>query len=116
MANPHFMAEKPLSLADLQELLQQIEKRDQQLNFLSMKAREYLTAFVQTSPQRRQALARKLAELQLTRLKEEHIAKIVDFLPSTAQELKVVLQSYPLTLPKKDQESIVQTVVDTVKE
>ena len=54
--------------------------------------------------------------LNLTRLKEEHIAKIIDFLPKTLTELKVVLQAYPLTIPKKDQESTLAVVKDFVPE
>ena len=112
MVNPQFLEAKPLGLVDVKGALQKIEERDNELNFQSNKVKEYLDGFVTTSPGKKEQLLRKLAGLQLTRLKEEHIAKIVDFLPTTVPELKVVLQAYPLTLPKKDQESIVQAVAE----
>jgi len=59
-------------------------------------------------------LKKKLQDLKLTRLKEEHITKIIDFLPATANDLKIVLMAYPLSLPKKDQDGIVEVVKEFV--
>ncbi len=110
MPNPQFMEEKQLSLLDVKSILDKTEKRDTTLNYLSGKSKEYVEGFVTFSPAKKEELQRKLAELQLTRLKEEHIAKIIDFLPKTLAELKIVLLAYPLSMPKKDQESLVQAV------
>ncbi len=115
MAAPQFIEEKPLSLVDAKEILRNIEKRDKDLNYLSNKVREYLDAFVALTPQKKEELFSKLNELSLTRLKEEHMAKIIDFLPQSVDELRVVFQAYPLSLPKKDQESIVQVIKEAVK-
>ncbi|MFH1276251.1 MAG: hypothetical protein ABIH82_03995 [Candidatus Woesearchaeota archaeon] len=110
MANPHFVEEKSLCLADVKIALTSIEKRDTELNFLSNKCKEYLDAFVALDNKQKESLYKKLVELDLTRLKDEHIAKIIDFLPKDANDLKVVLQAYPLSLPKKDQDAIVGVV------
>ncbi len=110
MTNPQFIEEKPLSLIDAKQVLAGISKRDEELNYLSNKAKEYLSNFATLPVKKKEELQKQLIKLNLTRLKEEHIAKIIDFLPKTADELKVVLQAYPLSLPKKDQESIVKTV------
>jgi len=48
------------------------------------------------------------------KMKEEHIVKIIDFLPATADDVKVVLQGYHMSLPKKDIEAIVGAVKDFV--
>ena len=55
-------------------------------------------------------LREKLDGLGLTRLKHEHMMKIIDFLPKDIEELKTILQAYPLSLPKKDQEAIIGAV------
>lgn len=107
MPAPQFAAETPLTLAELKEMLQTAEKRDGELNFLSNKAKEYLNNFTPLPHKKKEELHAKLVGLNLTRLKEEHFCKIIDFQPKTLDELKVVLQSYPLSLSKKDQESIV---------
>jgi len=111
MAHPFFIEEKSLSLADVKEYLQKIEKRDPLLNRLSQKCKEYFESFEQLpSLEKKQALEKKLTALELTRLKPEHIMKICDFLPQTVNDLKIVLQAYPLSMPKKDQDAIVEAV------
>lgn len=115
MANPEFLEEHPLSLVDVKEYIKTIENRDKELNFSSNRVKEYLDSFVTLSPAKKKELYNKLVDLKLTRLKEEHFIKIIDFLPQTINDLKIVLQAYPLSLPKKDQESIVNTVKEFVK-
>ncbi|MBU0457647.1 MAG: hypothetical protein ABH824_00785 [Nanoarchaeota archaeon] len=115
MAAPQFIEEKPLSLVDVKTSLNAIEKRDGELNYLSNKAKEYLDNFTILSLEKKEELNKKLIDLKLTRIKEEHLCKIIDFMPKTADELKIILQSYPLSLPKKDQESILKTVKDFIE-
>lgn len=110
MANPQFHEEKHLSLLEVKNLLEMVQKRDKELNFRSTKAKEYLDVCPLAVNVEREQLRKKLLELNLTRLKEEHISKIIDFMPVTVNDLKVVLQAYPLTMQKKDQESIVAVI------
>ena len=110
MVNPQFIEQKSISLLEAKEAIESIEKRDKELNYLSNKTKEYLDQFVTLNKARKTELEKKLQDLNLTRLKDEHIAKICDFLPKTVDELKVVLQAYPLSMPKKDHEEIVKTV------
>lgn len=110
MPTPQLVSETPLALADVKASVGALQKRDQELNYLSNKAKEYLEQFPPLPEKKREELYANLAALNLTRLKEEHFCKIIDFLPKNLDELKVVLQSYPLSLSKKDQESIVAVV------
>ncbi|HLD79651.1 MAG TPA: hypothetical protein VJA18_03760 [Candidatus Nanoarchaeia archaeon] len=114
MSNPQFIAESPLALADVKVVVHTAEKRDGELNFLSNKVKEYLEHLMPLAEKKREELYAKLVALNLTRLKEEHFCKIIDFLPKNLDELKVVLQSYPLSLSKKDQESIVAVIQEFV--
>jgi|SRR3989344_4815121 len=114
MVNLEFIEEKCLSLPDVKVILNDIKKRDVELNPLSSRLNEYLDAFVSLTAAKKEQLHKKLLALNLTRLKEEHIAKIIEFLPTTTNDLKVVLQAYPLSLVKKDQESIVAAVKEFV--
>lgn len=116
MPTPQFIEEKPVSLVEMQEVLEKIQKRDIELNYLSNKLKEYLSSFVVTNSKQKEELHKKLKGLELTRLKEEHIMKIIDFLPQTEKEMKAVLQAYPLSMSKKDMDSIVEVVKDVVKE
>ncbi len=110
MAAPQFISEKPLSLSDVKVALEAVEKRDGKLNYLSNKTKEYLDNFPILSLEKKEELYKKLTGLGLTRLKEEHFCKIISYMPATIEELKVVLQAYPLSMPKKDQEAIVEVI------
>lgn len=112
MPSPQFLSETPLALAEVKAILHSVEKRDESLTFLSNKAKEHQEVFVALSKVKKDELYAKLTGLNLTRLKEEHYCKIIDFLPQNLEELKVILQSYPLSLSKKDQESIVVAVTE----
>ncbi len=114
MPNPKLIGETPLTLVDVKESLQKIEKCDKELNYRSNKTREYLNLFVQLSKEKKEELYKKLTDLKLLRLKEAHTTKIIDFLPKTAEELKVILQAYPVSMPKKDIESIVAVVKEVI--
>ena len=116
MPTPQFVEEKPVSLTEVQDLLEKIQKRDIELNYLSNKLKEYLSSFEIATLKQKEELSKKLKGLELTRLKEEHLVKIIDFLPQSEKELKIVLQAYPLSMSKKDMDSIVEVVKGVVKE
>ena len=111
MGRPEFIEEHPVGLVEVKSSLEGIEKRDGELNYRSNKVKEFMDSFsADLSVSKKEQLKKKLLDLNLVRIKEEHIIKIIDFLPKTANDLKVVLMAYPLSLPKKDQDSIVEVV------
>jgi DNA-directed RNA polymerase subunit F len=112
MVSPKFIEEQAISLADAKKILSNIAKEEEELNYISNKAKEYLDNCPVLVESKKNELNKKLQGLDLTRLKHEHIMKIIDFLPRNANELKVVLQAYPLSMPKKDQDAIVAAVKD----
>ncbi len=114
MTNPLVMEQETMNLFEVKDAIKAIEKRDETLGLLSQKTKEYLEAFVHLSSKDGASLKKALEDLDLTRLKQEHIAKIIDFLPITDDELKSVLLAYPLTLPKKDKEAIIAEVKKVV--
>jgi DNA-directed RNA polymerase subunit F len=111
MTAPEFVEEKTVSLVDAKKLLEKVEKRDLELNYRSNKTKEFLDIFASILTDKQgDELRQKLLDLKLTRLRDDHITKIVDFLPTDLEQLKVVLQAYPLSMPKKDQEMIIDVV------
>lgn len=110
MVNPKIIEETPISLAEVKASLEAASERDGELNFLSNKTKEYLENFNVASSEEAEELKNKLKGLDLTRIKDEHIAKLIDFHPKNLEELRAVLQAYPLSLPKKDQEAILKVL------
>ncbi len=113
MVNPQFIEERPIGISEVKEILAVVEDRDTTLGYRSTRTKDFIEGLATVlSTKKREELHKKLTALSLTRLREEHIIKIIDFCPGTVGDLKTVLQAYPLSMPKTDQEAIVQVVKD----
>lgn len=112
MVNPQLMGETAVSLSDIQEYVAQMEKRSPTLDLRTTKTKEFVESFATLSKEKRDKLRKKLAGLDILRLKEAQIVKILDFLPTTADDVRILLQGYPVSLSKKDMERIVEVVTE----
>ncbi len=113
MVKPQVISESPISMVDLKEKLKHIKKRDSELNFRATKTDEYLNQLGDLLDAEQTAkLIKKIEELQIPRIKTEHIVKIVDVMPATEDHLKMILQGYILTLSPTNSKKI----IDIVKE
>ncbi|MBI2572553.1 hypothetical protein HYV86_01725 [Candidatus Woesearchaeota archaeon] len=111
MVNPQFIEEKPASISEVKEILAVVEDRDAALGYRATRTKDFIEGLsLVLSSKKRETMQEKLVGLNLTRLREEHIIKIIDFCPTTVGDLKTVLQAYPLSMSKTDQEAIVQVV------
>lgn len=110
MGNMKIILETPVNSYQLRKELERIKKRDNELNFRANRTEEYLNQI--TTLKNADELFDKIVSLDIPRLKEQHIHKIIDITPTNANDLKVVLQGYTLTL---NNESI-KRIVDTVNE
>ncbi|MFC1768953.1 hypothetical protein ACFLZX_04280 [Nanoarchaeota archaeon] len=110
MTNVEIVEETPLSIAEVKDELDKIKKRDKELNFRAQKAEEYLQVF--SGSKKQLDLKKKIEGLKIPRLREPHICKIVDLMPTTANDLKAVLQGYPISVTNEN----IKKIVDVVKE
>jgi len=110
MADMQITSEIPINIYNLKGELEKIRKRDSELNFRANRTEDYLNqvAAVKNADE----LFDKIMKLNVPRLKEQHVHKIIDIAPRTLNELKVVLQSYTITV---NNESI-KKIVDTINE
>ncbi len=107
MSKAEILEKIPVSLVELKSELNAIEKRDGELGFRAGKTKEYLNSFSTLSKSAYADLKKKIEDLQIPRLKEDHIVKILDVLPKSVDELSVVLQGYSLTVSKENMKNIV---------
>jgi DNA-directed RNA polymerase subunit F len=110
MTKPKIISETPISMAEAKSEIEKVKKRDSELNFRSTRTEEYLNVFAKLSKSKADELKEKLEKLKIPRLGQEHIIKVIDILPQTGDELKVVLQGYPLTITKENMQKIVNAV------
>ncbi len=99
--------EKPLPTAVLKELLEGMEK-DAELSFRATRTLEYLKNFVKRKGNEVEEIKKKLQELNILRLKEKQMVKIIDMNPSDAEELKALLVGENVTLKQEELNSIIE--------
>jgi len=102
------LSETPMSTYQLKEELEKIKKRDGELNFRAAKTEEHLISM--GSPKNQDQLFEKISKLNISRLREQHIRKIIDIMPATIKDLKVVMQGYTISLNNENLKKIIDIV------
>ena len=113
---PKIIEEKEIPMFELKEELTKIKKREEDPNFRVQKTEEYINTFVKLKPSEAKELIEKLGKLNVPRLSDKFIFKIVDILPITVDELKVVLQGYTITVNNDNMKKIAKTVAEFLPE
>ncbi len=106
MADMKVLEERPLTLTELRDKLEIIEKRDKDLSFRANKTKEYLNSFSTKKHKEVESLKKKIEELNVPRLKERHIAKIIDISPKDMDSLKLLLSGEAITVKDEDLKKI----------
>ncbi|HLD06337.1 MAG TPA: hypothetical protein VJC16_02270 [Candidatus Nanoarchaeia archaeon] len=114
MNDPKIISEVPLSLSELQSHIEAIKKRDKEPNIRVTKTDEYVQTFVSLDHAKSAELKGKLQKLEIPRMKDEHVSKIIDILPASVEELKAILQGYIVTISKENMKKIVDAVQEYV--
>lgn len=112
MPDLKIVSEKPLSLVEAKDKLAAIKKRDEEVGSKATKAFEYLTTFVHMNKKQADQLAAKIAELNIPRLRDRHIVKIIDMLPQDLDSLKVIFTGDNITIKPED----LKRILDVIKE
>ena len=103
MSTPEILSQKPLCMMEVKEEIEHIKKRDKELAFRTARTEEYLNYFVKKESLK---LAESLRKMDMTRLKEEHIVKIVDTVPKFPEEVKTLLSGYTVTVSNESAKKI----------
>ena len=78
MADEEVLSEVPINIYDMKVELEKIKKRDGELNFRANKTEEYIAQFDKLK--NANELFSKLSKLNIPRLREQHINKIVNII------------------------------------
>lgn len=116
MANPDVIEKKSMNMSALREELANIKKRDSELSFRGAKTEEYVNEFAVLKPKEAEELYKKIESINIPRLRDIHINKIIDMMPVSVPELKVIMQSYALPVTNENLKKIVDLVADFLPE
>lgn len=109
MSKPKILSETPISIAEVKDELAKIKKRDAEVNFRVGKTEEYVQLFT-LEEKKEKELVKKIEDLGIARFKKEHIIKLVDLMPKNAEEVKIVLQGYTVTVTPENMKKIADII------
>jgi len=115
MGREEIIEERALSLAELKDTLEKVEKRDEELSFRANRVKDYLSHFDSLKLKDAGELKEELEKLDIPRLKEKIIIKIIDLLPDNNDDLRIITSGENLTITPENMEKIVKTVKEYVK-
>ena len=108
----NIIEETPITMAEMKNELTKIKRRDKELNYRSNKTDDYLKQFTLVDNKTATEISEKLEKLNVPRLKDLHIKKIIDIMPTTSEEVKAVLEAYPITITNENMKKIAKVISD----
>ncbi len=109
MAEIEVVKEAPITMVELKDKLTQV-KKNHELSFRANKTWEYLNTFTKKKSKEVEEVRKKLQGLDILRLKETHIAKIIDLEPKDTESLKAIFASENVTLRTEDLKRVLECI------
>lgn len=110
--NPKIISEEPMNMATVKVELEKIRKRDTELNIRANKTDEYIKQCFVIKKKEAEELYEKMSKMDISRLRDIHINKIIDIMPGTAEELKSILSGYTISLSGENLKKILEAVAE----
>lgn len=111
MGEFNIVEEMPLSLAELKEKLDALMKEGEgKLSYRGEKTKTYIDAFVEMKGKEAQALTEKIIALNIPRLKDRHVVKIVDVMPKDIDSLRLLFSNETITIKEEDLKKILDVI------
>lgn len=96
----NILSKKPLTMAEAKSYVNSFEDKKQ--------LEDYFKTFIKLKKDKAEHLLKELHELKNAKLKEEHIVKIIDFLPLDAEDLNKI--TYDISLTEDEANKILEIV------
>ena len=106
MVKPEVISKKPISMAEVKDIIGKIHKRDEELSFRAGKTEDHVNEMSTLGIKKSKEFIKKLEELEIPRFRIQHILKIVDTMPENAEQLKMILSGYNVTIVKDNLKKI----------
>lgn len=104
------ISETPLSRVDIKTKLEEYKKKKVELNFRSNKVLEQITETTKLKKKEAEDLKKELEELDIARLKDKQIIKLIDILPKSSDSIKSLFAGDNITLKQEDVVKIEEVV------
>ena len=109
MAEFTVLEENPISITELKSRLATIEEEGT-LSFRGEKTKQYLENFAKTEMKDLEKVREEIKALNIPRLKDRHIIKILDVMPTDLDSIKMLLSGETLTISDEDLKKIINVI------
>ena len=101
--------ERPITLSHLKAEIDRISQ-ETGLTFRGEKTKNYLEGFATEDPKRVEELREQIEGLNIPRLKDRHIIKVLDVMPTDIDSLKILFSGETLTISDDDLKRILDVI------
>ena len=106
------ITETPTNASEIKKILEDIKSKEEELGFRSQRTLEHLETITVLAPKKAKDLEAALTKLNVPRLRDVHIHKVIDTLPKTQDEVKLVLQGFAVTITNENCKKIADAVIE----
>ena len=107
------MIEKiPMNVVEVKAVLEKAKTKGLELNFRAAKTDEYAQEFAKISLKDAKELFDKIKGLEIPRVRDAHIHKLIDIMPQSDKHVKIILASLNLTPTVENCKKIAETIAE----
>ncbi|HLC57201.1 MAG TPA: hypothetical protein VJH95_01370 [Candidatus Nanoarchaeia archaeon] len=110
MTSIEIINEVPLSMVEAREMLKELKGQEKELPVRLNKTMEYLAQYTKADMKKVNELKEKLNKLEIARLRERHIIKIIDIMPKELDGLRLIFSGENVTLKQEDLQKILDAL------
>ena len=114
MSKPEVLEKTPMNTAEVKAALVYIREQETELNFRAQKTEEYAQDFGRISVKDAKELYDKIKALDIARLKDSTIHKLIDLMPTNEKHVKIILGTYNLTVTQDNCKKIAEAITEYV--
>jgi DNA-directed RNA polymerase subunit F len=109
MTEFEILEQNPVTLADTKVKIDALAEEGE-LTFRAEKTKSYLENFVRLEKDEVDAIRSSIEELNIPRIKDRHVVKILDVMPKDLDSIKVLLSGETLTISDDDLKKILDVI------
>jgi DNA-directed RNA polymerase subunit F len=112
MSKPEVIEKTPMNIVQVKDALERIHKTETELNFRAQKAEEYAQDFAKLSTKDAAALYDKLVALDIPRLRDVHLHKLIDLMPQSEKHVKLILSAMNVSPTADSAKKLADTITE----
>ena len=110
MANIEILNEIPLTMIEAKEMLKELKGKEKELPIRLNKTVEYLQSYAKGDGKKVKEIKDRLNKLDIARLRDRHVVKIIDVMPKDLDSLRLVFSGENVTLKQEDLQKILDAL------